>query len=86
MTRRSIHPDVLRKTYLINKWREVGNMGRLFWRNSRHYRTQTWQPNVIARVMVDGVIVQRFYSLDELADYLNEATPAPVGQGKRRNR
>lgn len=74
MPGRNTNPNLTRQIELAARWRDSGQRGRLYWKAGGNWRWQNWQVNEIARVVDDGQLVQRFYSLDEIADYLDGAS------------
>jgi len=78
MTERNVNPQLTRQIDLAARFRESDQRGRLFWKAKGNWRWKNWQPNEIARCVADGQLVQRFYSLDEIEDYIEGGATKPM--------
>lgn len=86
MPERKINPNLTRQIELAARFRESDPRGRLYWKARGNWRW-SWAVNEIARVVDDGQLLQRFFSLDEISDYLDGATePVPTVKHERKGR
>lgn len=86
MPGRNINPDVSRKSFLINRWRESGQRGRLYWKAQGNWRWKNWHNMEVARIVDNGQLIQRFYSLNEVDEYLDGGATEPMPTVKQRRK